>query len=275
MGRPPTFPAEVKGWQVTGETRTFGRSTVFTYMDGAGELYLAYDFQRVVVQDYAQANGPRIIAEIYEMSTSGDAYGVFTHDPDGGDVDIGQGNAYAAGLLSFWKGHYFFRILAERETAAAKAAVIALGRLLAEPVADGTRPELLHRLPSDDLEALSIRYFHTQVSLNSFYYLADANILHLSPHTEAAMAVYRPEGEKMTLIIVRYPDARQAKRAYREFDRVYLENEVPTDWPIRVEVIEERRHVGALVHGRFLALVLDARSRAACDRLVVEVGNRL
>ena len=275
MTTQPRFPADAHGWQPAGQMRVYGRDTVFEYMNGAGELYLAYDFRRVLVQEYSRPGVPGIVAEVYEMSTSRDAYGVFAHDPEGEDAGIGQGNAYAAGLLRAWKGRYFFRILAERDTPEAKAAVIALGRSLAKPVGEGPRPALLHRLPPDALEALSVRYFHTQVSLNSLYYLADANILRLSPHTEAVLAVYRPEGEKITLVIVGYPTARQAKEAYGEFDRIYLENEAAADGPLRIEKIEHGRHVGALVQATFVVLAFDARSRAACERLLKAAANRL
>jgi hypothetical protein len=265
----------VKGWRPAAAMRTYGRGTLFDYMNGAGELYLAYDFQRILVQEYERPGSPGIVAEVYEMSSSQDACGVFTHDPEGEDAGVGQDNAYAAGLLRFWKGPFFFRILAEQDTPEARGAVVALARALSEPIAEGPRPTLLDRLPKDDLEAGSVRYFHTQVSLNSFYYLADANILHLSPDTEAALGVYRPDGERITLVVIHYPSARQARRAYREFAQAYLESKVPTDWPIWIEVIEEGRHVGLLVEGRFVALVLDAGSRDACDRLLVEAGSHL
>lgn len=270
----PRFPAEVDGWRHAAPMRTYDRDTVFDYMDGAGEIYLAYDFRRVRVQEYQRPGLPGITAETYEMSTSQDAYGVFTHDPDGEDVAVGQDSAYAAGLLRFWKGNYFFRILADADTPQAKAAIVALARSLAEPVARGPRPAILDRLPSESLEARSVRYFHTQVSLDSFHYLADANVLALSPGTQAVLAVYRPNGEKMTLLIVRYPDSRQAGQAYRDLDRVYLEKENAANRPLRIEAVEDRRHVGALVDNRILVVVLGASSRAACERLLTEVIER-
>jgi hypothetical protein len=274
MGNPLQFPAEVNGWRATSEVQSYGRDTVFEYMNGAGELYLAYDFQRVLAQNYERPGAPGITAEAYEMSSSQDAYGVFTHDPEGEDVGVGQGSAYAVGLLRLWTGPYFFRILAEQDTPRAKDAVIALARSLAEGLPEGPRPELIDWLPPENLDAASVRYFHTQVSLNSFYYLADTNLLHLSPRTEAVMAAYRPDGEKLTLLIIRYADLRKAKEAYRDFDRVYLEDEAPVEWPLRIESIEDGRHVGALNKGSAVAVVFDARSRAACERLLREAATR-
>ncbi|MBN2505216.1 MAG: hypothetical protein JXQ71_00835 [Verrucomicrobia bacterium] len=275
MNPQATFPDEANGWRAADRIRAFDRSTIFEYMDGAGELYLAYDFRRVLVREYTRPGARRIIAEVYDMSSSQDAYGVFTHDPEGEDVGVGQDNAYAAGLLCFWKGPRFVRILAEQETPQARQAVITLGRSLAEGVAEGPRPALLNRLPPDHLAAGSARYFHTQVSLNYFYYLADANVLRLSPQTEVVMAVYRPKGEKITLLIVSYESRRQAQQAYRQFGRLYLEDTAEADRSPRIEALEGGRHVGALLKGQCVALVFDAVSRAACERLLAGAAAAL
>ena len=275
MGRSPKFPEKASGWQSAGETKRFDRKNVFTYMNGAGELYLAYDFQRVHVHEYTREGQGRLVAEAYEMTSSQDAYGVFSHDPEGENVGIGQGNAYAAGLLRMWKGPWFYRILAERETPEAKAAVLEIGRTLTQPIGDGPLPVILDRLPADGLDAASVRYFHTQVSLNSVYYLADDNILDLSPRTDAVMAAYRPKGEKLHLLTVRYRNREQADAAYRVFNAVYLKDKPPPDGPRRVVTIEQGRQVGVLVKGRFLALVVDAKSPAACERLLTDAAAHL
>jgi len=275
MGQTPVFPKEANGWLAAAKTQTFGRNTIFTYMNGAGELYLAYDFQRISVQEYTRPDAPRIVAEVYEMSTSEDAYGVFSHDPEGEDVGIGQGNAYAAGLLRFWQGSCFFRILAERETPEARAAVLDIGRALVRPIPEGPLPAIVRRLPPDDLEATSVRCFHTQVSLNSIYYLADENILDQSPRTDAAMGTYRRDGEKLLLLVVRYKNRRQAEAAFREFNRVYLKDKPPPKGLRRIETIEQGRQVGVLAKGQFLAVVFEAKSRAACERLLAETAQQL
>jgi len=275
MGKSPQFPQQANGWQSSDDTKCFDRSNVFTYMNGAGELYLAYDFQRVHVREYTREGQGRIVAEAYEMTSSQDAYGVFSHDPEGENVGIGQGNAYAAGLLRMWQGPWFYRILAERETPEAKAAVLEIARTLTQSIADGPLPLILDRLPAENRDAASIRYFHTKVSLDSIYYLADDNILDLSPRTDAVMCAYRPKGEKLQLLVVRYKNSQQAKAAYGEFNRVYLKDKAPPHGLRRVETIEQGRQVGVLVQDSFLALVVDAKTPAACDRLLSDAAARL
>jgi hypothetical protein len=275
MGDRLQFPAETNGWRASGPVATYGRHTVFDYMDGAGELYLAYDFRRVRVQEYRRPAAAEITVEAYEMSSSEDAYGVFTHDPEGEDVGVGQDNAYAAGLLRFWKGRCFFRILADEDRPEAKATVLSLGRSLADQVAAGVRPALARRLPDEHLERASVRYFHTQVSLNSFYYLADENLLRLSPRTEAVLAVYRPDSEKLTLLVIRYPTRRDAVEARRSFARAYLEEEPASDEQLLIRPVEDHRHVGMSLTGACLALVFDARTPTSCAHLLRAAGSHL
>ena len=126
----------IYGWEAAAKDNLFDRKTIFDYMNGAGEIYLAYDFRILLVREYTKKSSPPIVAEIYQMSSSEDAYGVFSQDPDGEEVDLGQGALYGMGLLRFWKGKIFVRILAEKETAESKAAVMALGKKIAEAIPD-------------------------------------------------------------------------------------------------------------------------------------------
>ena len=270
-----SFPTEVGAWRADGPVRTYGPDTVFDYMDGAGEIYLAYRFRRVLVRSYTRPGWPGIVAEVYEMTRSQDAHGLFTHDPEGEDMGVGQDNAYAAALLRLWKGRYFLRILAERDVPEAKSAVVVLARRLTDPLSAGRRASLIGRLPAGDLDAASVRYFHTQVSLDSFYYLADANVLGLSSRTDAVLADYRRDGQKTTLLLVRYADPRAARRAHADFDRIYLEHATGPGRPLRIERTEDGRYVGALHRGRHVVVALAAPSRDACRRLLDRTAHGL
>src|SRR5208337_2430947 len=138
------LPLEVRGWKADGQDKVFTRQTIFDYMDGGGEIYLAYDFQRLLAREYAKADAPRIVAEVYQMASSRDAYGVFTHDNDGQPVSVGQAGLYSAGLLRFWKQRFFVRLQAEDETPEVTTALLALGnRIASEIPQEGKKPSLL------------------------------------------------------------------------------------------------------------------------------------
>ncbi len=226
---PPDFspakalPQEISGWQKNGDDQVYDRADIFDYLAGAGEIYLAFDFRFVFVREYARAEAPSIVVEIYQMSSAADAYGIFTQDRDGREVRVGQDALYGAGLLRFWKDKVFARIMADRETPEAQAAVMKLGGAIDSAIpGTGPRPEILAKLPVEGLNPLTVRFFHTVISLNSHYFMSNVNILNLSPQTRVAMARYGKNGAQGTLILVDYPSEDQAYSAYGRFIEMYL-----------------------------------------------------
>jgi hypothetical protein len=67
----------------------------------------------------------------------------------------------------------------------------------------------------DKFSEKSLRYFHRHEILNYHYFVADKNILHLDRHTDALFVQYRDD--KGYLLLVKYRDSNQAKKAYENF----------------------------------------------------------
>ena len=196
--------AEILGWELASKDgQTVTAKTIFKYMNGAGEIYLAYDFRKLKVWTYARDGQTTITVEAFDMGSPEEAFGVLTHDVYGKDVEIGRRSAYGMGFLQFWKGRWYFRILADEETPESRQAVQALGKALAAQIREaGTEPELLKRLPANGLRADTIHYFHTQICLNALYFFAVENLLQLSRETNAVLADYRFDEESAKLLIV-------------------------------------------------------------------------
>jgi len=270
------IPQEISGWKKSREDEVFTRDNIFDYIDGAGEIYLAYDFRFVFVREYGKGNAPSMVVEIYQMSSPGDAFGVFTQDTDGDEVKMGQGALYAAGLLRFWKNTIFVRILADRETAEVKRVIMDLGAAIAKAEAEeGEMPKMLSLLPPEGLEAKTLRYFHTLISLNSHYYLASANILGLSPETSAVLARYEIAGEKPHVLLVAYPSAGGAESAYTQFVRTYLKEKPLPEGKTIAAKLENEKYASAFRQGRFLILVMEAAPPSLCERLSKDISSRL
>ena len=268
------LPQAVQGWKTDGQDKVFTRQTIFEYMDGGGEIYLAYDFQRLLAREYARDNAPRIVAEIYQMASSRDAYGIFTHDTDGQPVSVGQMALYSAGLLRFWKDRFFVRLQAEDETAEVKTALMALAERIALGIPQGGRkPSLLSALPPQGLIQPSVHYFHTSVSLNVHYFLDDSNLLNLNAGTEAILAHYQQGSDKPHLLIVRYPRPGDAKTAFEQFGKAYL-RESPTGNSV-FRKLEKGQFAGGRREERSLALVFEAGSRESAEKLVGLAASRM
>ncbi len=52
------LPQEVSGWQKSRDDEVYDRNDIFNYHDGAGELYLAFDFRFVFVREYVRPESP-------------------------------------------------------------------------------------------------------------------------------------------------------------------------------------------------------------------------
>jgi hypothetical protein len=263
-------PAEVQGWQLdAASSQTITPKTIFKYMDGAGELYLAYQFQKLHAWTYQRDGGTTITVEAFDMGVPQDAFGVFSHDPAGKEVEIGQQSSYAMGFLQFWKERWYVRIVADEETPESRRAVLALGRKFAAQVtAEGEKPEILKRLPPKGLEPDSIRFFHTQVCLNMLYFFAVENLLDLGDKTDVVMADYRLDKQSAKLLIVRYPTASDAAAARAKFVNGYLPEVDATSDSVQIAQIENDEWVAVRLEKDYLAVAFKSRSRDVCETLV-------
>lgn len=217
------LPPEVNGWTVNEKDELYDPQTIFNYIDGAGEVYRSYNFKQLLARRFTKSGQPDIVADLFEMASSKDAFGVFTHDLEGEDAGVGRGSTYKGGLLSFWKGRFFVSLYAEEETKDAKEALFALGDRVASSIEEkGEKPDIIALLPEEALVEKSVHYFHNHMILNYHFYVSDENILLLDQETEAALGTYREDNEKSYLLVVHYPDASKASQAFQNFLKIYM-----------------------------------------------------
>ena len=265
-------PQSVNGWMVDTQVRQFNRKTLFKYIDGGAELYLAYRFRRVSVHIFSKPGKPDIIMDLYDMTTPQDAFGVFTAEREGDDIGIGNAAEYEGGLLRFCKGRFFVSIMTHEETPESKRAVLSLAKTVAvgiEPI--GEKPELLSALPETGRIDRSIRYFHDHNILNLHYYIADENILRLDMRTEAVLARYAADGGKPYLLVIRYPSTARATSAFRSF----LETYMPEAMEAGLVQTEDGRWTGAFSHSEFVWVVFEGPSKHWTGSLLETVRTQL
>jgi hypothetical protein len=261
-------PSEFQGWTVE-EDQSFDRDTIFDYIDGAGEVYRSYNVRRLFARRMARAGRPALIVDLFDMGTSADAFGVFSHDPAGDDARIGQGSAYQGGLLSFWKDRYFVSVYAEGETLETKAAVLGLAAKVAGSIpGEGPKPALLADLPPQDLDPRSVRYFHNHLVLNVHYFVSQENILRLDQTTEAVIGFYGEKGAGGRLLIVRYATAERARDALNAFCGAYL----PESGALRTARTENGKWTAARLLRERVAVVFDAPTEVAAGILLARTG---
>lgn len=274
------FPAEVDGWRPAGPEESYAAETLYQYIDGAAEVYLALGVVGARAMRYARDGQPEIIADVFDMGSGAGAYGAFHHDVRSGQpVGIGAESEQDGGALAFWKGRHFVSVIAVGEGPGVPEAVVALGRRIAAALPDGgAPPAIAARLPERGLDATRVHLVTNHALLNRHFFVADADLFGFGPGVVGIVAAYRaggPDagvgaaggadagggvGEPYRLLLVSYPGAAgadAAATALSRFRAAFLA-EAGADGALR---LENGRWTAARAIGPLLAVALDAPSR--------------
>lgn len=269
-----SLPSETLGWKWDGKEERHDAKTLFAYMNGAAELYLAYGFENLRVRRYEKRGSPALTVELYRMASSEDAYGVFAFERQDEAAGIGQGSEFGGGMLRFWKDRYFASVYAEGEGPDVESALLAVGRAIANAVpATGPEPRSIALLPGGEFGLLekSLRFLRSHVLLNQRFFVAHQNILNLNRRTEALFAQYTQEATRTNLLLVRYPDEKAADAAYRSFMKAYL----PDAGGMNGAQTEDRRWTLARRKNAFVVIVFGAPTHAEAETLIRATETKL
>jgi hypothetical protein len=246
MRSKPLLPKTVGIWTRSDSLKLINAKSIFDYMDGAGEIYLAYRFDHLEATEYQAETQKEILVELYFMRASDDAFGLLSMDWGGEIVNlsapspesISMGSSewpralYGEGLLRIWSDNIYARVMAYQETPESKQAVFELGRAIFKNQSNPPAPKLITTLPHVLIQSWKLRkdrtgYLRSHLVLNVQYYLGHENMLDLDHSTEAVTAVYEQQDssdnhDRIQLLVVIYPDAVHANRALAHFHQVYL-----------------------------------------------------
>lgn len=266
------LPSPQKGWTAKG-TRLFTRETLFDYIDGGAEIFLSYDFQRLLVQEYVSGEN-YVIVEIYQMRSSEDAFGLFSLNRQKETLSIGQGASCGFGVLALWKDGYFAKIIDLDGKDTSKDVIVSLGKGIAQRIEnEGNKPDLLKRIPQDDLVFESSYYFHKNIILKNLYFLSQENILNLSEKTDAVLASYELDKEVLKLLLVQYPDTVESRKAYENFNKDHLKAAISSMRNLRK--VGEDLYSGAELKDRYLIVVLEGNTRESVNKLLTATRKSL
>jgi hypothetical protein len=263
-----TFPDEAAGWKAAAPADRYDRRTIFEYIDGHGEVYLAYGMSACDTRRYAGPEGEGdVVVDAFLMASPADAFGVYTHSREGEPADVGQGASYGYGTLFFWKGRHFVSVYAERESERARGAVMALGRAVAASIGEtGDPPALARRLPREGLDETSLVYLRHPRILEAHVPVGPDNPLGVGPQAPAVTGRYRAGGATADLVLVEYPDEAAAETAAAGFAERFLDGGRPAHG-------DDGWRAGAPLNARTRAYVLRAPSREAALALLAEAAK--
>lgn len=225
---------EVSGWKLAAPISTYDKKTLFDYIDGAAELYFAYDFRAVAAAEY-QNGETSIIVDVYDMTMPEGAFGIYSINryPEADHVDIGNEGILAGTALDFWKGRYFCKVYSFDMAEKYQDHVINFGNRLASKIQEvGEEPSVLGRLPQDGLIPKTARFFSRKLGLDNIRYVSEENIFNLSAKTKGTVAEYQiDDTASFQLFVIEYPSPGEADSAFEAYSS-YLDGKgepVPID----------------------------------------------
>ena len=270
MTSPPAPPDEIMGWHVSDSVETYDRESIFDYINGAGEVYRSYAFQNVTVYRFMKPDAPEIIAEIFNMGSSDDAYGVFSYTRESEEQGIGSAFERRGNVLCFWQDKYYVCVVAYKSSDDVKNAIDSLARAIAERLPTvGAAPRMITLLPEENRVRYTERYFHIHPSLNYHYFLAEQNILNLNEQTEAVLASYEPG--TTYLLTIEYPTSSDATNARSSFIANYLPEAANND----AVMTETDKWVASKLVDQYLIICFDAIDESTAQHLMEAMKTNL
>jgi hypothetical protein len=291
------LPKTIGAWTRSDSARIIDSSNIFDYMNGAGELYLAYGFDHLEVYEYRADQEENILVEVYVMHTSDDAFGLLSQDWSGDPVTLQSTPSlqstptvappyralYGMGLLRLWADTIYARVMAYHESAASKEAVLSLGKMISANRKVPGQPGLLDRLPNTidsdwKLRKDRIGFFRSHLVLNSLYYLSHDNILELGHSTEAVTAPYEKRysdgtTKRVQVLFVKYATPERPGEALEGFHSTYLEDDAKGFEPVQTKKqmnffkIEDG-WLGYTLEGIGLAFVFECPNRETAETIM-------
>ena len=105
------FPS-FAGWSKKGEPEIYTPDNLFEYINGAAEVFLSYDFQKLASLSYENDKKNSYTVDVYQHSSDRNGFGIYSQEkPREGDfLPIGVQGYYEKGVLNFLKGHYYVKM---------------------------------------------------------------------------------------------------------------------------------------------------------------------
>lgn len=168
------FP-EMEGWAAKGKAETYTPDNLYEYINGAAEVFLSYDFQKLATLTYENKQKNSFTVDVYRHSSGSNGFGIYSQErPAQGEfLTIGTEGYYENGVLNFFKNLYYVKIsgfdLGEND----RAVLTEVARMIAGKLeGQSAFPAVLHCFPPKSKIAHSESYTARNFLGHSFLHSA-------------------------------------------------------------------------------------------------------
>lgn len=153
---------EMPEWALAEEAAEYNPETLFQYIDGAAEIYLAYDFQTLIVAQFKKQDSEASLSiEIYDMGNDKHSFGIYSAEryPGNRFIPLGVQGYEEDGALNFFVGRYYVKLLCFDCESEPQALLKKTAEKIVKTAGDkGQFPRLLRAFPREGLVSNSEKF---------------------------------------------------------------------------------------------------------------------
>ncbi|MBD3289640.1 hypothetical protein GF337_12615 [candidate division KSB1 bacterium] len=210
------FPQDgfVAGWKKAREL-TYSASNLYGYINGGAELFLEFGFEELLIRRYDKGEA-EISAEVYVMENPLAALGIYLaksgkETPNPSINARNSGNAFQYSIV---KNKYYVLINNFDGSEEFIPVMLKLAQSILDSIPVKVDQDVWKYLPDENRIAGSEQIIRGPFGLQPIYTFGEGDILQLQSEIFGYVADYRDGDNRLTQIVVPYPDAEKAKNIF-------------------------------------------------------------
>lgn len=200
------FP-EVSGWKQSGEIQTFIPKNLYEYINGAADLYFAYDFEELKVEEYQNEKKGSVTIDVYRHRTPLHAFGIYSQErlTEANFLDIGIQGYYEQGFLNFLTGPYYVKMSTVNTGPEDREVVVAFAKKVAQNLGEkGSFPSILSSFPAEGKKGNSEMFISKNFLGYAFFH-------------SGFTADYELQGKKFKLFVIEGKNKNECKAIIEKY----------------------------------------------------------
>lgn len=198
VGQDFTFPP-TKGFKIEKNYPLYTPGDLWDYINGAADAYVSYGFSELHIAEYIRGKNT-IKVEVYDHLKPLPGFGIYSYErsPQYKFIEIGAQGYAEAGLVHFFKGRYYVKVVTNSKSKSIGTSLIQIARNVAAVLpGDNAMPEMIRLLPVNGRVANEETYLNESVLGHSFL-------------EGALRATYHLDGNRFNLYLFRTESVKKA-----------------------------------------------------------------
>ncbi len=209
----------IEGWEKPEEIDVYSPETLWDIINGAADVFMAYDFQELYWGEYINSADKDIyiVMEIYRQSDPVNAFGVYSQERPSAPqlVDIGVQGYTAPGVLHFFVADCYVKIRSHDRSEETAGAMEEMARYLSGMLdPEPEFPSMVYALPEEGKVEFSEEFINTNFLGHPFL-------------SRAFVSTYNIDGNRFNLFIINNENKEESKKIitdYYNFSRQDVES---------------------------------------------------